>query len=117
MLTKLQSKFEAQMAKKRAIEDNAARTRSRMEQVDSCLMATALALVFFGGDFSGAGVRVGTVQKIERIFHLETHLGRFISWRLRGRRRNHSQLCQNQVVGISVDSGPPTVRLKRERIL
>lgn len=33
VLTKLQSKFEAQMAKKRAIEDNAARTRSRMEQV------------------------------------------------------------------------------------
>lgn len=36
MLTKLQSKFEAQMAKKRAIEDNAARTRSRMEQVCDC---------------------------------------------------------------------------------
>lgn len=33
VLAKLQSEFEAQMTKKRAIEDNAARTRSRMEQV------------------------------------------------------------------------------------
>ncbi|CBN78680.1 dynein heavy chain [Ectocarpus siliculosus] len=43
VLTKLQTKFEAQMAKKRAIEENAARTRSRMEQ------ATAL-IVGLGGE-------------------------------------------------------------------
>ncbi|CAN0509118.1 unnamed protein product, partial [Ectocarpus sp. 12 AP-2014] len=43
VLTKLQTKFETQMAKKRAIEENAARTRSRMEQ------ATAL-IVGLGGE-------------------------------------------------------------------
>lgn len=41
VLAKLQGEFEAQMAKKRAIEDNAARTRKRMEQVRRlCLLSS-----------------------------------------------------------------------------
>lgn len=46
VLSKLQSEFEDQMSKKRAIEENAARTRNRMEQVMT--MAISYAPRFHG---------------------------------------------------------------------
>jgi len=57
VLMKLQTKFEAQMAKKRAIEDNAARTRSRMEQVG----------LFVGYRFDLVRVYVGKAWRLRRV--------------------------------------------------